>query len=71
MTTKIIMTILALANGIFMIVDGTHVITNGKYLGPEKPEPWANLFYSLNINVFKLGPLFIMIGSGWLLWVYG
>jgi hypothetical protein len=41
-----------------------------KYIGPEKPGPWANLFYGLNINVFKLGPLFIIFGLLWLLWVY-
>ena len=71
MIVKIIMTILAFANGVFMFIDGIHVIIKGKYIGPEKPGPWANLFYKLNINVFKLGPLFAFLGLGWLLWVYG
>lgn len=71
MTLKIILTILAVANGVFMLLDGVHVILKGKYIGPEKPGPWANLFYKLKINAFKLGPLFIVLGIGWLVFVYG
>ena len=64
------MTILAFANGVFMTMDGFHVMIKGKYIGPEKPGPWANIFYMLKINVFKLGPLFIILGLGWLMWIY-
>ncbi len=71
MNAKIVMTVLAIANGVFMLLDGFHVMIKGKYIGPEKPGPWANLFYKLGINVFRLGPLFILLGSGWLTWVYG
>jgi len=71
MTVKIIMTILALSNGMFMTIDGFHVMFKGKYIGPEKPGPWANIFYKLKINVFKLGPLFILLGLSWLIWLYG
>lgn len=70
MTVKIIMTFLAIANGLFMTIDGFHVLIKGKYIGPEKPGPWATIFYKLKINVFKLGPLFIVLGLGWLTWVY-
>ncbi len=61
---------LALLNGGFMLFDGIHVLLKGKYIGPEKPGPWANLFYKLNIDVFKLGPLFICFGLLWLVWLY-
>jgi hypothetical protein len=71
MTVKIIMILLAVANGVFMTMDGFHVMIKGKYIGPEKPGTWANLFYKLKINVFKLGPLFIILGLSWLLWAYG
>lgn len=64
------MTILALANGIFMTMDGSHVIMKGKYIGPEKPGPWANIFYKLKIDVFKLGPLFVILGLSWLVLTY-
>ncbi len=70
MTVKIIMTILAIANGLFMTIDGFHVLMKGKYIGPEKPGPWAKIFYNLKINVFKLGPLFIVLGLSWLTLVY-
>lgn len=71
MTVKIILTILAFANGVFMTMDGFHVMIKGKYIGPEKPGPWAIVFYKLKMNVFKLGPLFIILGLSWLLLIYG
>ncbi len=54
-----------------MLLDGIFVIVKGKFIGPEKPGPWANLFYKIDINVFKLGPLFIIFGLLWLTWIYG
>ena len=54
-----------------MLLDGIFVIIKGKYIGPEKPGPWANLFYKLNIDVFKLGPLFIVFGLLWLIFLFG
>ena len=54
-----------------MLLDGIYVILKGKYIGPDKPGPWANLFYKLDINVFKLGPLFIILGIVWLIFLLG
>ena len=42
----------------------------GKYIGPEKPGPWAELFYKLQVDVFRLGPLFIALGILWLTWLF-
>jgi hypothetical protein len=70
MTVKIILTILAFANGVFMTMDGFHVLIKGKYIGPEKPGPWANIFYKIKVNVYKLGPLFILLGLSWLTFIY-
>ena len=67
---KILITILGLLNGAYMLIDGLYVMLKGKYIGPEKPGPWANLFYKLNIDVFKLGPLFVVFGLIWLIWLY-
>ena len=67
---KILITVLGLLNGGYMLLDGIFVIVKGKYIGPEKPGPWANLFYKLNVDVFRLGPLFIVYGLLWLLWLY-
>ena len=67
---RILVTILGLLNGAYMLIDGIYVMLKGKYIGPEKPGPWAELFYKSNINVFKLGPLFIAFGVLWLVWLY-
>ncbi len=64
MKTAII--ILSLLNGGFMLIDGIYVLKNGKYIGPAKPGLWANIFQLFNIDVFKLGPLFIIFGLAWL-----
>jgi hypothetical protein len=67
---KILITILGLLNGCYMLIDGFYVMLKGKYIGPEKPGPWASLFYKLNIDVFRLGPVFIAFGLLWLIWLY-
>lgn len=69
MTMKILITILGLLNGGYMLIDGIYVLLKGKFIGPEKPGSWANLFYKFDVNVFKLGPLFIVFGLLWLAWV--
>ena len=67
---KILITILGFLNGAYMLVDGIFVMLKGKYIGPEKPGPWSEIFSAANINVFKLGPLFIVFGILWLTWLY-
>jgi len=68
---KIIVTLLGLLNGLYMLADGIFVMLKGKYIGPDKPGPWANIFYKFNVNVFKLGPVFIVLGLIWLLFLLG
>lgn len=68
---KILITILGLLNGSYMFIDGIHVYLKGKYIGPQKPGPWAQLFYKLNIDVFKLGWLFLLFGLLWFTWLFG
>jgi uncharacterized membrane protein (DUF2068 family) len=68
---KILITILGFLNGAYMLIDGIFVMLKGKYIGPEKPGPWANIFSKFDVNVFKLGPLFIVFGVLWLTWLYG
>lgn len=67
---KTIITILGILNGGYMLLDGIFVLFKGKYIGPEKPGPWSLLFEKLGIDVFKLGPLFIIFGVLWLIWIY-
>ena len=68
---KIVLLLLAFVNGAFMLTDGIFVIVNGKYIGPEKPGPWAAIFSSFDIDVFKLGPVFILFGIAWLVFAVG
>jgi len=63
---RILTIILAFLNGAYMLFDGAYVMLNGKYFGPAKPGPWSALFAKINIDVFKLGPLFIVWGLAWL-----
>ena len=60
---------LSLINGLWMLTDGVHVILKGKYIGPERPGPWASLVGWTGVDVFKLGPLFIAFGLAWLVFV--
>ena len=55
---KVLITILGLLNGGYMLLDGIYVLLKGKYIGPEKPGPWANLFYKLKIDVFNLAIIY-------------
>lgn len=57
---------LSLINGAWMAIDGIYVIANGKYIGPEKPGPWASLIGLTGVDVFRLGPMFIVFGVAWL-----
>ena len=68
---KIIVSILSLLNGGYMLADGIFVLLKGKYIGPAKPGPWSKLFTSCGINVFNLGPLFILFGLCWLVFLAG
>ena len=68
---KLVITILGLINAAYMLIDGIFVMIQGKYIGPEKPGPWSVIFTKLNIDVFKLGPMFIVFGLLWFLFVYG
>ena len=54
-----------------MLADGIYVMLKGKFIGPEKPGPWASLFYKLNIDVFKTGSMFIFLGMVWLIFLAG
>lgn len=67
---RILILTLGLFNGAYMLVDGIFVLVKNKYIGPDKPGPWAILFQKFDINVFRLGPLFIVFGILWIGWVY-
>lgn len=61
-----VLTVLGLANGAYMLADGVFVILYGKYIGPEKPGPWAAIFQRFDLDVLRMGPIFIGFGLVWL-----
>lgn len=63
---KFLVLVLSLINGLWMLIDGVYVVMNAKYIGPEKPGPWASLVGMTGIDVFKLGPVFMLYGAAWL-----
>jgi hypothetical protein len=67
--TKILLALIASLAGGWMIFDGLHVLLRGKYFGPDKPGPWSIPFSRLGIDPFSLGPLFILFGALWLLFL--
>ena len=67
---KLLLILLGLVNGVYMLADGIFVMIKGKFIGPDRPGPWAELFYRIDIDVFALGPLFGLFGILWIIWVY-
>ena len=63
---KYVIIALSIINGLWMLIDGVFVSIKGKYIGPEKPGPWASVLSVTGVDVFKLGPLFILSGAAWL-----
>ena len=53
--------------GGWMIFDGFHVLTTGKYYGPPEPGPWASLVSALGFHPFSLGPAFLILGFAWVM----
>ena len=68
---KYVVLVLSLINGLWMLIDGVHVLAKGKYIGPEKPGPWASVLAVTGVDVFKLGPLFVLFGAAWLIFAGG
>jgi len=66
MIRRIILGFLAFPLGGWMLFDGIHVLTYGKYFGPERPGPWSLLIVKIGVDPFSLGPLFILYGLLWL-----
>lgn len=67
---KIVVLFLSILNGGYMLVDGIFVMINGKFIGPDRPGPWASIFSAAGIDVFKLGPMFVVFGVAWLVFVF-
>ncbi len=49
-----------------MLFDGINVLRTGKFFGPETPGPWRHIPAAIGIDPFSMGPVFIILGIGWL-----
>ena len=67
--SKVALSLTGLLAGGWMLFDGIHVMLRGKYFGPETPGPWSVLFTRIGINPFRLGPIFILFGTLWLVFL--
>jgi hypothetical protein len=66
MLPRVALIVLGLITGGFQIIDGTHVLVTGKYIGPEMPGPWRHVVQAIGLDPFALGPAFIVLGACWL-----
>ena len=67
MLIKVVCGLLGLVVGGFQIIDGVHVLRTGTYIGPPTPGPWRHVVSAVGLDPFAMGPVFITLGSAWLL----
>ena len=54
-------------NGGWMIVDGLYALKNKKFIGPDKPGPWASIVIKLGIDPLSMALPFVVLGIVWFL----
>jgi hypothetical protein len=66
LVVRIVVIALALINGLWMLLDGSYVLVNGKYIGTEQPGPWSKWISALGLDPLKMGVPFVVLGAAWL-----
>src|SRR5262245_8085586 len=66
MVPRVAIAVLALITGGYQLADGIHVLTTGKYIGPETPGPWRHVVQAGGFDPFTIGPVFVVLGAAWL-----
>jgi hypothetical protein len=66
MLPRLAIAVLALVTGGFQVVDGTHVLVTGTYIGPPTPGPWSQVVRAVGLDPFALGVPFVVLGGCWL-----
>lgn len=67
MPLRVLAGTVGIIQGGWMVFDGLHVLSTGRYFGPVKPGPWSDLVSSLGVDPYRLGGLFVGLGTEWLL----
>jgi hypothetical protein len=71
MLIKVFITLLAVAVGGWMVIDGAHVLLTGKYFGPDKPGLWADIVAAVGIDPYDIGGIFLLLGICWIAGLIG
>lgn len=58
--------VIAVLMGAWMIIDGLHVLLFDKYIGPEKPGPWADIVAAIGLDPLRFGLVFVVMGIDWI-----
>lgn len=62
---KYALLVIGILQGLFMLTDGIHVIMTGSYISGQVG-PWAVIVRAVGVNVYGMGPVFLVLGSLWL-----
>ena len=62
---KTIFTIAILMGG-WMVINGLSVLIFGKYIGPDKPGPWADIISAIGLDPMRFGLVFVAFGIDWI-----
>lgn len=49
-----------------MIIDGLYVLIFSRYIGPDKPGPWADVIAAIGLNPMRFGLVFVAFGIDWI-----
>lgn len=63
--------LIAVLMGGWMIIDGLHVLIFDKYIGPEKPGPWADILAAVSLDPMRFGLVFVVMGIDWIVGAIG
>jgi hypothetical protein len=63
---RIAVFLIAVFMGGWMIIDGACVMIFDKYIGPDKPGPWADIIAAIGLDPMRFGLVFIVMGIDWI-----
>lgn len=71
MALRMIVFALSIINGLWMLLDGFHVLVKGKYIGTGQPGPWSKWVSAMGLEPFAMGAPFVVLGAAWLACTWG
>jgi hypothetical protein len=68
---RILLVIVAVAEGGFMLADGVRNLLTGSYFGGGALGPWSGLVAAIGLDPRHFGAVFLVLGLAWLVAVIG